>query len=94
MKATADCFEEMKKLRLKYPKKVIIGYININSIRNKFENFSQMLGDKFDIVTIAETKLNSSFPSSQFKLTGFKEQIRLDISNTASLRFRFPSMYL
>ena len=59
MEANADCFEEMKMLRLKYPKKVIIGYININSIRKKFENFSQMIGDKLDVLTVAETKLDS-----------------------------------
>ena len=80
MEASADCFEEMNTLRLKHPKMVIIGYMNINSIRNKFENFSQMVGDKFDILSIAETKLDSSFPSSHFKQNGFKELIRLDIN--------------
>ena len=72
-----DCFEEMKTLRL------IVGYININSIRNKFEHFSQMIRDKLDVLIIAETKLDSSFPSSQFTISGFKATIRLDITRNS-----------
>ena len=32
-----DCFQEMKIVRQKHPRNIIIGYININSIRNKFQ---------------------------------------------------------
>ena len=78
-----DCFEEMKTLRLKYSKNVILGYININSIRNKFEHFSHMIRDKLDVLIIAETKLDSSFPSSQFTINGFKAPIRLDITRNS-----------
>ena len=38
-----------------------------------------MIGDKLDILNIAETKLDSSFPNSQFRIKGFKPPIRLDI---------------
>ena len=78
-----DCWEEMKTLRLKYPKNIIIGYVNINSVRNKFEDFSYMVKDKFDILIIAETKLNSSFLNYQFSITGFKTPYRLDISENS-----------
>ena len=83
MDTNTDCFEEMKTLRLKYSKNVIVGYININSIRNKFEHFSQMIRDKLDVLIIAETKLDSSFPSSQFTINGFKTPIRLDITRNS-----------
>ena len=83
MDTNTDCFEEMKTLRLKYPKNVIVGNININSIRNKFEHFSQMIRDKLDILIVAETKLDSSFPSSQFTINGFKAPIRLDITRNS-----------
>ena len=64
-------------------KNVIVGYININSVRNKFEHFSQMIRDKLDVLIIAETKLDSSFPSSQFTINGFKAPIRLDITRNS-----------
>ena len=73
----------MKKLRLDYPKNIIIGYININSVRNKFEQFSHMMKGMLDIIVIAETKLDSSFPSNQFTISGFKSPIRLDISSNS-----------
>ena len=80
---STDCFEEMKKLRLDYPKNIIIGYININSVRNKFEQFSYLMKDLLDIIIIAETKLDSSFPSNPFTISGFRSPIRLDISSNS-----------
>ena len=62
-----DFFEEMRNLRMKYPKNVIISYININSIRNKFDSFSQIIRGIVDILIIAETKLDSSLLTDQFK---------------------------
>ena len=76
----ANCFDELKLLRLKYPRNVIISYININSIRNKFSGFSEMIGENVDILVIAETKIDSSFPTSQFLIDGFKSPYRLDVS--------------
>ena len=76
----ADCFDKLQNLRLKYPKNVIFGYININSIRNKLENFSMMIQDHIDILVIAETKLDASFPNNQFLIPGFKTPYRLDVS--------------
>ena len=57
-----DCFQDMKILRQKHAKNIIIGYININSIRNKFSDFSIMIKDLLDILIIAETKLDDTFP--------------------------------
>ena len=69
----------MKKLRLDYQKNIIIGYI----IGNKFEQFSQMMKNMLDIIIIAETKLDSSFPSNQFTINGFRSPIRLDINSNS-----------
>ena len=49
----AESFVQLKSLRLKYPKNIIIGYININSIRNKFESFSMMVKDYFSFRYLA-----------------------------------------
>ena len=68
-------------LRSKNPKNIIFSYININSIRNKFENLCDIVGNNVDVLSIAETKLDSSFPNAQFILPGFHEALRLDINH-------------
>ena len=54
------------------------GYININSIRNKFEMLSNSIKGNLDILMISETKLDSTFPSNQFTIEGYAAQIRFD----------------
>ena len=39
------------------------------------------MGDLVDILVIAETKLNGSFPKGHFIIPGFKELYRLDVSD-------------
>ena len=68
----------MKNLRLKNTNKVIIGHININSLRNKFELLTEMVRDKVDLLIISKTKLDSSFPNAQFYLKSYSEPCRLD----------------
>ena len=79
----ANCFDELKGLRLKYPRNVMISYININSVRNRFKDFSGMVGDYVDILVTSETKIDSSFPTSQFLIDGFKSPYRLDVSGNS-----------
>ena len=59
-------------IRLKCPKNIILSYLNINSIRNKFNDLSYLLKDKVDLLTIAETKIDESFPTGQFIMPGYK----------------------
>ena len=66
---------------MKNPKNIIFSNININSIRNKFENLCDIVGNNVDVLSIAETKLDSSFPNAQFLLPGFHEFLRLDINH-------------
>ena len=73
-------FEELRLIRLKHPNNIIVAYININYIRNEFENFSDMISEKIDVLAIAKSKIDSTFPSSQFETNGFKVPYRLDIS--------------
>ncbi len=80
LESEAESFVQLKSLRLKYPKNIIIGYININSIRNKFESFSTMVKDDLDVLIISETKIDSTFPDSQFQIPGFKKPFRLDVT--------------
>ena len=50
--------------------KLIIEHININSLRYKFECLSTQARGNVDILLISETKLDSSFPVSQFLMSG------------------------
>ena len=70
----------MKKLRLKNPKNIIFSYLNINSVRNKFQNMSSLISENVDILIVTETKLDSSFRTTQFVIPVFHHLFRLDIN--------------
>ena len=63
------------------PKNIIFSYININSIGNKFENLCEIIENNVDVLSIAETKFDSSFPNAQLVLPGFHKPLRLDMNN-------------
>ena len=65
-------------VRLNNADSLIIGHLNINSLRNKFEMLREIPQDKLDILLISETKVNSSFSSSQFAIDGFSYPFRID----------------
>ena len=58
----------MKKIRINNVNTVVTGHVNIDSIKNKFDMLSSMVKDNIDILTVAETKLDSSFPQAQFRM--------------------------
>ena len=68
----------LRNLRLKNHDKIIIGALNINSIRNKFDQLKNMIKRNLDILVIIETKIDESFPTSQFLIDGFHEPFRKD----------------
>ena len=68
----------IKDLRNQNPFRVIIGHININSIRNKFESLVSFINNNLDILMISETKIDDTFPDSQFLIDGFSVPYRLD----------------
>ena len=58
--------------------KLILGHLNIKSVRNKFEALKFLIGNNIDILLISETKLDHSFPSTQFLIKGFSASYRFD----------------
>ena len=52
-------------------RKIIIGHLNVNSLRNKFDALKSIIKDNIDIFVISETKLDESFPMGQFEIDGF-----------------------
>ena len=68
----------LKRLRSNHPQQIIIGHLNINSIRNKFDIMKTMLMHDLDIFMVTETKLDDSFQVSQFNVEGSSTPFRLD----------------
>ena len=73
-----SAYSILKKLRVNNVDKIIVGHININSIRNKIHLFADLIQDKIDIIVISETKLDCTFPKPQFKIPGYSLPFRLD----------------
>ena len=51
--------------------RIIISHININSIRNKFELLAVAVLGNVNILLVTETKIDKSFPTSQFVIPGY-----------------------
>ena len=68
----------LKQLKLKHPSNVTFGYLNICHIANKFERLINLINNNIDVLCIAETKLDSSFPINQFIIPGYSAPFRLD----------------
>ena len=68
----------MHELRKSNTFRVIIGHINIDSVRNKFEPLKKMIQDNIDFLLVSETKLDDTFPIGQFYVDGFATPYRFD----------------
>ena len=73
-----DARSKLKLLRLRNVGRVIIGYLNINSIRNRFDALRDIIAANIDVLMVAETKIDSSSPKGQFLIDGFAAPYRLD----------------
>ena len=63
----------MKQFYLNNKNNFKIAHINVNSVRNKFEPFREVLLENiFDILSIQETKLDDSFHDAQFNVSMYK----------------------
>ena len=61
--------------------KLILGHLNINSIRNKFEVLKFIIDNNIDMFLISETKQDDSFPTTQFTTKVFSAPYRVDRSS-------------
>ena len=73
-----DIILGLTNLCVKYFNKIIMGHLNINSLGNKFELLSSLIGGKIEILMISETKWNATFPANQFFIQGYSTVYRLD----------------
>ena len=55
-----------------------IAQININSVRNKFDELGRGARGNIDFLIISETKLDTTFPTRQILIDGYISPSRLD----------------
>ena len=60
-----DAKSKLKLLRVRNIGRIIIGYLNINSVRNRFDALKEIASQSLDVLMVAETKIDTSFPTGQ-----------------------------
>ena len=58
--------------------RLTIGHLNINSLRNKFDNLKLLVKNSLDVFMISKTKLDETFPEGQFLRYGFTPPYTMD----------------
>ena len=76
----SNVYSTLNKLRCNNLNRIILSHLNINSVRNKFVLLKDMITGKMDILLLSETKIDDSFPSTQFNMPGFSTPYRFDRS--------------
>ena len=62
-----------KKFRRSFAKNLITCHLNVNGFRNKFTEISEICTNGLsDVLFLSETKVDASFPTAQFAVTGYK----------------------
>ena len=94
-----DAKSRLKEMKAQSSDKLILGHLNINSIRNKFEALKFIVDNNINIFLISETKLDNSFPSAQFLIKDFSAPYRFDRNSKGggllfSIREDIPSKIL
>ncbi|CAG2210856.1 unnamed protein product [Mytilus edulis] len=70
-------FQDLRETRRLHPKNFIAAYVNINSLRYKFDEVKDLLTDNIvDLLMIAESKLDNTFQDNLFQVEGYKLQRR------------------
>ena len=63
----------LNKLSKEHQNNPVIGYLNINSLRNKINDLRKICRKtQIHILSIDETKLHESFPDAQFHIKGYQ----------------------
>ena len=71
--------DALTEIRIQNLKQLIIAHLNIiNLLRNKFDQLKILVHDKIDILVVTESKLDDTFPDSQFHIPGYKVPFRKD----------------
>ena len=74
----ANPYKVLRGVKISNVNRLIIGQLNINSVRNKFEALKSIVSGNLDILVLTESKLDDSFPIAQFIIEGYSPPFRLD----------------
>ena len=69
---------QLNNLRRDNLNEIIFAYLNINSIKNKFDQLADLIKGKIDVLMLSESKVDDSFRDIQFFLDGYSTPDRLD----------------
>ena len=72
----------LQEMKRNSPDRLILGHVNINSIWNKFDALTYIIGNNTDVILISETKIDDTFPTAQFFIKGFSAPYRQDRNRT------------
>ncbi|XP_055995545.1 uncharacterized protein LOC125668382 isoform X2 [Ostrea edulis] len=102
-----DIFVELFSARKANPKKFIVAYLNINSLRSKIEHIHELLTRNIvDILFLSETKVDETFVDAQFQVDnyilwrrdrnahggGILAYLRSDLPGDRKRKFEFKSI--
>ena len=73
---------QLQEDRLKHRKNPLIGYLDINSLRNKITDLRVIMKTlSLDYLILSENNIDESFPTSQFNAEGYEIRARRDRDN-------------
>ena len=58
--------DSIRKLKLSKPHRIILGHLNVNSLRNKFKSVVDVIQGTLGSFLLSETKIDESFSDKQF----------------------------
>ena len=68
----------LNNLIIKNIERIIVWHLNINHINNTFETLISLVKDRLDVILFSETKIDSSFPPSQFVIEDYSNPFKRD----------------
>ena len=78
MSTESDLDTLLRKIRIQNLGRIVLATLNINSIRNKFDQLKMSIMGNIDVLVITETKLDDTFPDVNFLIDGFCKRYRRD----------------
>ena len=70
--STSETLPAIVKSREKDSRELLIMHLNVNSLQNKIEEMGSLIGEfKAQVMFLTETKIDASYPNSQFNINGY-----------------------
>ena len=67
-------------MRNSNPHNIIIGHLNVNSVKNKIDSIKTYFQNYLDLLVLAETKLDQTHPTAEIFIKGYRKPFRKDKS--------------